>query len=156
MANKGFTFEDEESRAQPFPLFWLSSVFIARSWLFLLMAGVSQQQGSRLLEIFYPHKAALYWALALSFPALLLMLLAGNLQRAPKLVQPFWRAGKWLLLASLCADLYLQCAAQASTFWRFHFSTAATFVISAWLLLYLLRSKRIVVLFAKKIEKNDE
>ncbi|MGL5290566.1 MAG: DUF2919 family protein [Vibrionaceae bacterium] len=156
MVNKSFTFWDDESSARPFPLFWISSFFIARSWLFLLMAGVSQQQGSRLLELFYPQKVALYWALALSLPALLLMLLAGNLQRAPQLILPFWRAGKWLLLASLSADLYLQWMAQVSAFWRFHFSTAATFVVSVWIFIYLLRSKCIAGLFVKKIEKNDE
>ncbi|MGL5334852.1 MAG: DUF2919 family protein [Enterovibrio sp.] len=156
MANKGFSFWDEESRAGPFPLFWISCVFIARTWLFLLMAAVSQQQGSRLLELFYPQKEALYWALGLSFPALLLLLLAGNLQRVPRLILSFWRAGKWLLLASLSADLYLQWKAQASAFWHFHFSTAATFVVSVWIFIYLLRSKRIAALFAKKIENKDE
>ncbi|WP_442955738.1 DUF2919 family protein [Pantoea sp. T14] len=85
-------------------LFWPIMLLLARTWLLLVMAGASRQQGNDLLALFYPDRQAFWIGLALGTPALLGMLLTGYRTRWPRLWQ-YWRN---VLLLSLWINLLWQ------------------------------------------------
>lgn len=72
-------------------LFWLILLLQARTWLLLVMAGASRQQGNDLLALFYPDRQAFWIGLALGLPALAGLLLTGYRLRLPRLWQ-HWRS----------------------------------------------------------------
>lgn len=89
--------------------FWLILLLLARTWLLFVMAGASRQQGSALLELFYPDTHAFWVGMALGVPAALGLLLTGYRQRLPRL----WQAWRWVL----CADLLAIMLSQGVTLW---------------------------------------
>ncbi|UWS31686.1 DUF2919 domain-containing protein [Erwinia pyrifoliae] len=98
--------DDYDSKGQlRLPLsFWAILLLQARTWLLFVMAGASGQQGSPLLELFYPDNAGFWLGLCLGVPAALGLLLTGYRQRLPRL----WQAWRWVLLLSLLLALLLQ------------------------------------------------
>lgn len=52
---------------------WLGWGWLAKTWVVLVMAGVSRDTGSQLLALFYPQKGHLYIELALGLPSLVYM-----------------------------------------------------------------------------------
>lgn len=85
-------------------LFWLILLLQARTWLLLLMAGASRQQGNDLLALFYPDRQSFWLGLALGVPAALGLLLTGYRQRWPRL----WQAWRGVLSLSLLINLLWQ------------------------------------------------
>jgi len=85
-------------------LFWLILLLQARTWLLLVMAGASRQQGNDLLALFYPDSQAFWTGLALGLPALAGLLLTGYRTRWPRLWQ-HWRS---VLALSLLVNLLWQ------------------------------------------------
>lgn len=95
---------DEKGQLRlPF-LFWPMLLLLARTWILLVMAGVSRQQGSDLLALFYPDRQSFWGGLALGAPALAGLLLTGYRLRRPRL----WRAWRWVLALSLVINLIVQ------------------------------------------------
>lgn len=98
--------EEYDAKGQlrlPF-LFWLILLLQARTWLLLVMAGASRQQGSALLALFYPDRQSFGLGLALGIPAALGLLLTGYRQRWPRL----WQRWRLVLSASLLVSLAWQ------------------------------------------------
>ncbi|WP_437609913.1 DUF2919 domain-containing protein [Erwinia sp. V71] len=89
--------------------FWIILLLQARSWLLLIMAGASREQGNALLELFYPETRVFWIGMALGVPAAMGLLLTGYRQRLPRL----WRAWRWVL----CADLLAMLLQQGLTVW---------------------------------------
>ena len=58
-------------------MLWLGWMFLARSWVVFAMAGVSRDNGSKILSIVYPDSNTLYLGLSMGIPSLLLMWLMG-------------------------------------------------------------------------------
>lgn len=85
-------------------LFWPILLLQARTWLLLVMAAASRQQGNDLLALFYPDRQAFWVGLALGLPALAGLLLTGYRTRLPRLWQ-HWRS---LLALSLLVNLLWQ------------------------------------------------
>ncbi len=101
--------EEYDAKGQlrlPF-LFWLILLLQARTWLLLVMAGASRQQGNDLLALFYPDRQSFWLGLALGIPAAAGLLLTGYRQRWPLL----WRRWRHVLSASLLIGLLWQSAA---------------------------------------------
>lgn len=86
------------------PGFWAILLLQARTWVLFVMAGASRQQGTSLLELFYPDTQAFWLGLALGVPAALGLLLTGYRQRFPRI----WQAWRWVLMLTLVAMLTLQ------------------------------------------------
>lgn len=91
-------------------IFWIILLLQARSWLLLIMAGASRDQGNTLLELFYPDTSVFWIGMALGVPAAAGLLLTGYRQRLPRL----WRAWRWIL----CADLLAMLLQQGLTVWQ--------------------------------------
>ena len=90
-------------------IFWIILLLQARSWLLLIMAGASRDQGNTLLELFYPDTSVFWIGMVLGVPAAAGLLLTGYRQRLPRL----WRAWRWVL----CADLLAMLLQQGLTVW---------------------------------------
>ncbi|KOC92351.1 DUF2919 domain-containing protein [Winslowiella iniecta] len=84
--------------------FWFILLLQARTWLLFVMAGASREQGSDLLELFYPDTRAFWIGMALGIPAALGLLLTGYRQRLPRL----WQAWRWVLCGALLAMMLMQ------------------------------------------------
>jgi len=103
-----YTPDDYDAKGQlKLPLaFWAALLLQARTWLLFIMAGASRQQGTELLELFYPDTHAFWIGIALGVPAAIGLLLTGYRQRLPRL----WKTWRWVLLLTLAAMLCLQIA----------------------------------------------
>jgi hypothetical protein len=98
--------EEYDAKGQlrlPF-LFWLILLLQARTWLLLVMAGASRQQGNDLLALFYPDRQSFWLGLALGIPAAMGLLLTGYRQRWPRV----WQSWRHVLSASLLISLLWQ------------------------------------------------
>jgi len=98
--------DDYDARGQlRLPLvFWAILLLQARTWVLFVMAGASRQQGTALLELFYPDTQAVWLGIGLGVPAAAGLLLTGYRQRFPRL----WQTWRWVLIATLGMMLILQ------------------------------------------------
>ncbi len=82
------------------PFFFWLTLLLAHTWIHLMMAGASRQQGNDLLGLFYsyPDRQAFWLGLALGAPALIGLLLTGYRARWPLL---------WLLGNPKLSDCFL-------------------------------------------------
>lgn len=85
-------------------MFWLILLIQARTWLILIMAGASRQQGNDLLSLFYPEPYYFWAGLIIGIPALFSLVLAGYRQRCPVL----WRLWRWVPGCSVTGSLIFQ------------------------------------------------
>ncbi|MCU5771098.1 DUF2919 domain-containing protein [Erwiniaceae bacterium BAC15a-03b] len=90
--------------------FWIILLLQARTWLLFVMAGVSRQQGTELLELFYPDRQAFWIGMASGVPAAVGLLLTGYRQRLPRV----WQSWRWVL----CLDLLAMMLLQGVTLWQ--------------------------------------
>ena len=74
-------------------LFWLVLILQARTWIVLIFAGASRQQGNALLTLFYPDQQGFYPGLAFGLVAVMAFLLSGRRQQFPRL----WATWRWAL-----------------------------------------------------------
>lgn len=149
-------FFDKHGNAKPNFLFWLSGIYLARAWIVFVIAGLSREQGNDLLSLFYPDNDALYMGFAMGFPAVVLMLLAGNLHRYPVLFERIWRKGKTILIFAFCADLIVQMDHLIIVDWRFDWSRATMLLMALWMVVYLFKSRRIRFLFKTPISREEK
>lgn len=87
-------------------LFWAVLLLQARTWVLLVLAGASRQQGDALLGLFYPDRDTFWLGLIPGVPAAFAFLLSGRRHLWPR----FWRAFRWLLVAAQAALLVWQLA----------------------------------------------
>lgn len=103
---QNYTPDDFDAKGQlKLPLaFWAVLLLQARTWLLLVMAGASREQGASLLTLFYPDTQAFWIGIGLGVPAALGLLLTGYRQRFPRI----WQAWRWVLCLTLVGILALQ------------------------------------------------
>lgn len=121
-------------------LFWAMLLLQARTWILFVMAGASRQQGSDLLQLFYPDTQRFWVGIALGLPAALAFVLSGYRQRWERL----WSAWRWVLIVTVT----LAFAQQLTTFWLDEseqpLTDAVVTVLDAASLVYLLFSRRLI------------
>lgn len=81
--------------------FWGVLILQARTWILFVMAGASRDQGTGLLQLFYPDTQRFWYGMLLGLPAALAFLICGRRQHWPRL----WRCWRWVLALSLVAAL---------------------------------------------------
>ncbi|OOF28437.1 DUF2919 domain-containing protein [Salinivibrio sp. IB872] len=118
-------------------------ILLSRAWWLLAMAGVSRQQGSELLALFYPDKSALYASLAVGVLPLILLLLVGNCHRAPWWAQRLWHWGYALIWPVWCWEGAQVLRTLMATDGQFHWLIACHGLWVVWGSLYWLRSRRV-------------
>ena len=75
-------------------LFWLVLLLQARTWVLFVIAGASREQGTALLNLFYPDHDNFWLGLIPGIPAVLAFLLSGRRATFPRT----WRVLYFLLL----------------------------------------------------------
>ncbi len=75
-------------------LFWLVLLLQARTWVLFVIAGASREQGTALLNLFYPDHDNFWLGLIPGIPAVLASLLSGRRATFPRT----WRVLYFLLL----------------------------------------------------------
>ncbi|EGJ7504137.1 DUF2919 domain-containing protein [Escherichia coli] len=88
-------------------LFWLVLLLQARTWVLFVIAGASREQGTALLNLFYPDHDNFWLGLIPGIPAVLAFLLSGRRATFPRT----WRVLYFLLLLAqvvlLCRQPWL-------------------------------------------------
>ena len=77
-------------------LFWLVLLLQARTWVLLVVAGASREQGEAILSLLYPDRQAFWQGLCAGLPAAAAFLLSGRRQRFPQL----WRTWQYVLIVT--------------------------------------------------------
>ena len=75
-------------------LFWLVLLLQARTWVLFVIAGASREQGTALLNLFYPDHDNFWLGLIPGIPAVLAFLLSGRRASFPRI----WHVLYFLLL----------------------------------------------------------
>lgn len=65
-------------------LFWLVLLLQARTWVLFVIAGASREQGTALLNLFYPDHDNFWLGLIHGIPAVLAFLLSGRRATFPR------------------------------------------------------------------------
>ena len=128
-------------------LFWAVLLLQARTWVLLVLAGASRQQGDALLGLFYPDRDNFWLGLLPGIPAAFAFMLSGRRHLWPR----FWRAFRGVLIAAQVGLLVWQLALLAGD----EALTGTTIVLLAadlFALWWLLANRRLRDYFALKNE----
>ncbi|WP_299016023.1 DUF2919 domain-containing protein [uncultured Photobacterium sp.] len=139
---------DKHGLLKPSAMLWLTLVFSAKAWIIFFMAGASREQGAQILEILYPVRDNLYFAMVTGLPALFLMWLTGQRHKNKKLINSLWRRGKTILLVAYMTDCALQVYQLSLLDGAFSWTRSITLLLTLWLSVYLIRSTRVRNTFA--------
>jgi len=123
-------------------LFWLVLIFQARTWVLLIIAGASRDQGDALLRWFYPDNDVFWLGLLPGIPAALAFILSGRRARLPRL----WPLLRPLLIMTQCLLFIWQCYALTDE--GLTAMTALLLVADLLALSWLIRSQRLRDYFA--------
>lgn len=141
---------DKHGLLKPSAMLWLTLAFSAKAWVVFVMAGASRDQGAQILEVLYPLRENLYFAMVIGLPALLLMWLTGQRHKNNKLINTLWQHGKTILLAAYVTDCALQVYQLSLIHGAFSWAQAVTLLLTLWLSAYIARSTRVRNTFADK------
>lgn len=90
-------------------LFWAILLFQARTWVLLVIAGASREQGVAILNGFYPDSNYFWLGLLPGIPAALAFLLSGRRHLLPRL----WGKLRVVLIVTQLLLLVWQCSGLA-------------------------------------------
>jgi hypothetical protein len=123
------------------PLFFnIILLFLARTWVLLIISVVLRDSGNQLLVLFYPLKTHFYLGLGTGLIALFLFFLAGRDHDKHIVLSKLWQHGYPLLLINIFIDLSLQILYLQAIQFQYSFTASVQLVIGIWILLYCLRS----------------
>jgi len=130
--------------------FYLSLLFLARTWALLVISIVSRNTGANILTFFYPDRTYFYLGLISGFIALLLFMLSGRDHDKHILLSKLWQIGYPFLLLSVAADFFLQIYYLSVHHFQYSLSASLQLVIIIWILLYSLRSTHLKMSFIRE------
>lgn len=122
---------------------WLGWIFLAKAWVVFVVAGVSRESGSKLLEIIYPVKDTLYLGLAIGLPSILLMWLIGFRNPDRIWINRFISWGRGLTLLLIVGHLGLVIYQITLDKGVFSWSHSITAVLLIWFFLFVWKSRRL-------------
>nr|WP_086939836.1 DUF2919 family protein [Thaumasiovibrio occultus] len=137
-------------------LLWLGWALLSRSWCLFVLAGVSRDKGPELLGLFYPYIDELHWQLAISFPILLLMWLAGSRHNLPAWCRDHWWLAKYLTMLVLLIDMSQIIAQMILAPLTVTLPLLSVLVLLLWFGLYLWRSQQVKWAFEFQPEAYGE
>lgn len=123
-------------------LFWAILLFQARTWVLLVIAGASREQGEAILSLFYPDSHYFWLGLLPGVPAALAFLLSGRRHLWPRI----WRGLRIILVVTQVFLLAWQCSVLAEQ--NISGITIALLVMDIWALWWLSTNRRLRDYFA--------
>ncbi|MBW7983533.1 DUF2919 domain-containing protein [Enterobacillus tribolii] len=131
--------------------FWLVLILLAKTWLLFVAAGASRQQGEELLMLFYPDRGLFWLGMLLGLPAALGFILSGYRQRWPRV----WQGWRWVLIASVLAQIALQGMLIRQAGSDLPWMTGAFLLLDIAALAYLLLNARLIDSFRHFLPDQD-
>ena len=122
---------------------WLGWLLLAKAWIVFVVAGASRNVGATLLEIIYPVHSTLYIGLVAGFPAITLMWLLGLRKTERKLICRLLTHGKIYTIFTVSIQLILVSYQIYLDDVQFSWPNAITLVSLLWLLIYVVKSRRV-------------
>ncbi|MDV7105083.1 DUF2919 domain-containing protein [Vibrio sp. TH_r3] len=122
---------------------WLGWLLLAKAWIVFVVAGASRNVGATLLEIIYPVHSTLYIGLVAGFPAITFMWLLGLRKTERKLICRLLTHGKSCTIFTVCIQLILVSYQIYLDDIQFNWPNAITLVSLLWLLIYVVKSRRV-------------
>ncbi|MDP2573967.1 DUF2919 domain-containing protein [Vibrio penaeicida] len=122
---------------------WLGWIFLAKAWVVFVVAGVSRESGSKLLEIIYPVKDTLYLGLVIGLPSILLMWLIGFRNPDRTWINRFISWGRGLTLLLIGGHFGLVIYQITLDNGVFSWSHSITAVLLVWFFLFVWKSRRL-------------
>jgi hypothetical protein len=122
---------------------WLGWLFLAKAWIIFIMAGVSREAGGKILEFIYPVRETLYIGLGAGGPVILLMWLFGLRHPDRQWLVRLLRYGKHITALTTLFQLWLVGYQIYLDRGNFSWPNALTLVGLLWLLIFVLKSRRV-------------
>lgn len=139
--------EKGDLKAPPILVYIL--LFLSRTWMLLIISTVSFEFGEKLLPIFYPDKSHFYIGLCVGFMPLLILLVSGRRHAQDKWALQYWPYCLYLLFASAIGDVGIQFYYLYLTHFKYSITASIQIVLSAWICIYLMKSKHLIDCFKK-------
>lgn len=121
----------------------LGWLFLAKAWVVFIMAGASREKGVEVLELIYPVPTTLNIGLVVGAPAIILFWLLGLRHQDRKWVVRVFSYGRIITLLTVLAQLCLVVYQIYLDKGVFSWPNAITLVGLLWLMLFVLKSKRV-------------
>jgi hypothetical protein len=142
-------FYTQSGDLKPPRYFYYGLLFLARTWILLIISLASRETGNKLLAIFYPDKTHFYFGLASGLIAIILFFLAGRDHDKQPFICTIWQKGYPFLLLSVCFDLALQLYYLYIDRFQYSIEASIQLVFVIWLLLFCWRSKHLKASFKR-------
>lgn len=135
-------YTDQGDLKSPWFLLYIQ-LFLARTWIILVFSVISRENGTQLLNLFYPDKMHFYLGLVIGAIPLIIFFIAGR-----RFKQKNWAVKCWpycfiLLLTALCADLVMQLYYLNLVHFRYSITASIQIVAVLWSCLFVLKSKQL-------------
>jgi len=138
---------NQSGSLKPPLFFYISLLFLARTWGVLAISVVSRQTGNDILRIFYADKLHFYYGLLSGSLALLLFILSGrNHEKFPRL-SSCWRKSYPLLILNIIIDFILQLCFLSMVNFQYSITASIQLVLVIWVFLYAIKSTHLTTSF---------
>ncbi|MCG6200590.1 DUF2919 domain-containing protein [Psychromonas antarctica] len=124
-------------------------LFLARTWVLLVISVVSRNTGDSLLALFYPVTGYFYLGLISGFIALPLFILSGRDHDKHRRLSRLWQLGYPFLLLSIISDFTLQIYYLSIDHFQYSPFASIQLVAIIWIFLYAIRSKHLKASFIR-------
>lgn len=142
-------FYTQSGDLKPPTYFYYGLLFLARTWILLIISVASRETGNKLLVIFYPDKTHFYFGLISGLMAIVLFVISGRDHDKHPFIGKIWQIGYPFLLLSVCFDLVLQLYYLYLDRFQYSLEASVQLVLISWLLLFCLRSKHLKASFKR-------
>ncbi len=126
----------------------LSFIILLRAYVIWIFAAISRRPDLDLMSIFYQDKRDFFTALVIGSLALLPVIIYFLRRPDSRLDLGFiWRFMRWPMILACILDLSWLVKQAAAQYFVFSSTIAIQFVLVAWVLIYLIKSKYLTVFF---------
>lgn len=118
-------------------------LFLARTWVLLIISIVSRETGHKILPLFYPDTMHFYFGLGVGFFVLIVFFISGRRHAQDKWALKYWPICFYLIVLSALGDLALQLYYLNLDHFRYSVTASIQLVLVAWSLIYIIRSQQL-------------
>lgn len=117
-------------------------IFLARTWILLVISAVSKQTGNQLLSMFYPEKLHFYQGLVIGLLSVIVFIIYGRRHAGNKWALRCWPFCLYIIWGGVIADFLLQVYYLSMTHFHYSLTASMQLVMVAWSFIYIVNSHR--------------
>ncbi len=138
---------DQAGRVLPPKCFWLSCLFLTKSWLIFLGSVTIRGKEKAILEFWFPIHHDLYISLALGLPALVAIILTSYREKLWSMGQTLWVYWVWGLISiAILAQFFYLLNRLVDAQFNYHHALAMSMAGVILISVYMLRSQHIRIM----------